>query len=291
MTNEEREIISRFIERAGGGQQAAAFGGSVPGSTPALPPVDPEANTLIKDMFNRYPEAPYRITQLAFIEEQALAQAQNRIKQLEWELQQARQQAQQAQQDAQSRPSRGLFGGLFGGGASQQPPPQQPYQQPPQQQYQAPPPPQPQYAPGYQPGMFQQGGGSGFLGGALKTAAGVAGGVLAADALMNLFSGHHGGGFGGGGFGGGGFGGETIIEQGPWGGSPAETGGGAAANPWDNVQNDAGWDNAGNAPGPADQSGWDNQANTPDQSADNSGWGDSGGGFDSGGGGGGFDDT
>src|SRR5438105_15283541 len=105
-------------------------------------------------MFSRYPEAPYRITQLAFIEEQALAQAQNRIKQLEWELQQARQQAQQAQQDAQSRPSRGLFGGLFGGGAAQQPPPQQPYQQAPQQQYQAPPPP-PQYAPGYQPAMVQ----------------------------------------------------------------------------------------------------------------------------------------
>ena len=38
--------------------------------------------------------------------------------------------------------------------------------------------------------MFQ-GGGSGFLGSALTTATGVAGGMLAANALTGLFSGHH----------------------------------------------------------------------------------------------------
>jgi hypothetical protein len=46
----------------------------------------------------------------------------------------------------------------------------------------------PQYAPGYQPGMFQRSG-SGFLGSALTTAAGVAGGMVAANALTSLFSG------------------------------------------------------------------------------------------------------
>ena len=80
--------------------------------------------------------------------------------------------------------------------------------------------------------MFQRQG-SGFLGSALTTAAGVAGGVVAGNALMNLFSGHEGG--GGGMFGtGGGFGGglqqpaevvEYVPEPPPqdasWGGSPA----------------------------------------------------------------------
>ncbi len=47
--------------------------------------------------------------------------------------------------------------------------------------------------------MFQRSG-SGFLGSALTTAAGVAGGLVAGNALMSLFSGSHGcgGGFGGG---------------------------------------------------------------------------------------------
>ena len=49
--------------------------------------------------------------------------------------------------------------------------------------------------------MFQQRGGSGFLGSALTTAAGVAGGMVVGNALMGAFSGHGGGGegmFGGG---------------------------------------------------------------------------------------------
>ena len=62
MTNEERDIISQFITRVSGAQQQQAqpsFGGSVPATTtPALPPVDPEADRLIGDLFNRYPTAP-----------------------------------------------------------------------------------------------------------------------------------------------------------------------------------------------------------------------------------------
>ena len=121
MTNEERDIINQFIARVGGGQPQAqpAFGGSVPAThdTPALPPVDPEADRLIGDLFNRYPDARYRITQLAFVQEHALAEAQNRIQRLEWEVQQARQQAQQAQQQQSSGAGGGFFGGLFGGGS------------------------------------------------------------------------------------------------------------------------------------------------------------------------------
>lgn len=184
MTNEERDIIARFIARVGGAS-GSGFG-SVPGSQPALPPVDREADGFISDQFARYPEARYRITQMAFVQEAALNEAQNRIARLQWELQQARQQPQQ--QSGRG----GLFGGLFGGGGSQQsaPPPQYPPQGGYGPQYGGPP---PQYAPGMaQPGMFGRGG-SGFLGSALTTAAGVAGGMVAGNALMDLFSGHHGG--------------------------------------------------------------------------------------------------
>src|SRR3954454_6645892 len=156
MTNEERDLISQFIARVSGAQTPAqpAFGGSVPATTTqALPPVDPEADRLIGDMFNRYPAARYRMTQLAFVQEHALAEAQNRIQRLEWELQQARQQAQQAQQQQSS--GGGFFSGLFGGGSRSAPPPQQggpgpAWNQgqagPPPGYQQAPPPPPPQYA-------------------------------------------------------------------------------------------------------------------------------------------------
>ena len=121
MTNEERDIITQFIARVSGAQAPAqpAFGGSVPATTtPALPPVDPEADRLIGDMFNRYPAARYRMTQLAFVQEHALAEAQNRIQRLEWELQQAQQAAQQAQQQQRnSGAGGGFFSGLFGGGS------------------------------------------------------------------------------------------------------------------------------------------------------------------------------
>src|ERR1700730_3398050 len=136
MTDEERDIITRFIQRVGGGGQPAT--GSAP-ATP-LPPVDPEADRLIGELFAKYPEARYRLTQTAFVQEHALAEAQNRIARLQYELQQAKQAQTQAAPPAQSPPqpqqSRGFFGGLFGGGQSA-PPPQQPqYQQP---QYQQPP--------------------------------------------------------------------------------------------------------------------------------------------------------
>ena len=205
MTNEERDLITRFIQRAAGAQPGGGM--AVPmgqAAAPPLPPVDPEADALIGQLLAGYPEARYRITQMAFVQEHALVEAQNRLQRLEWELQQARQQAPaaapaaaspwgQPQQAAQPPPQRSFFGSLFGGG--QRPAaPQQAYAQP-QPQYA--PPPTPQYAPGYSPGMFQPRG-SGFLGSALTTAAGVAGGMVAGNALMNLFSGGHGGGAAGG---------------------------------------------------------------------------------------------
>jgi uncharacterized protein len=298
MTNEERDIITQFVARVGGATQPSGFAsGSVPATQPALPPIDREADSFIAQAFTKSPEARYRITQLAFVQEHALVEAQNRIQRLEWELQQAQQTAQQAQQNAQqaqqseTRPGGGFFSGLFGGGNRSQAAPQQgnprwggsgggpggyPGNQPQQPNYQQSAPPPPQYPPNYQQSMFQQRGGSGFLGSALTTAAGVAGGLVAGNALMSLFSPHQSG-FGGG------FGSAGAAS--PWAtpGTAADTGswgqGGAAAGNQDYVDNGT-WDQ----PATGGDSSWADNSGTTDASwTDNSGGGDSG--WDSGGGG------
>ncbi|MDQ1080491.1 DUF2076 domain-containing protein [Pseudoroseomonas cervicalis] len=178
MTEEERRIITAFVERMAGvsAPQPAASpwgGSSVPAtqSRPPLPPVDPEADRLISELFTRYPEARYRLTQTAFVQEHALVQAQNRIQELEWQLENTQRQAEAAQQSRG-----GLFGGMFGGGA-QRPVPMSPRPQPMQPPQQVP------------PGMMQQRSGPGFLGTALTTAAGVAGGMVLGNMLMSAFSG------------------------------------------------------------------------------------------------------
>jgi uncharacterized protein len=271
MTNEERDIIANFIARVGGAQQQGQtpWSGSVPAAgqpaQPPLPPVDREADGFIGELFNRYPEARYRMTQLAFVQEHALTEAQNRIQALQTALRQAQQAGQQQQSGG------GFFSNLFGGGQRQAPPTPGPaWNQGPQPQY-APPP--PQYAPGYQPGMFQRGG-SGFLGSALTTAAGVAGGVVLGNALMDMFSPNRGleGSLGGGAAGG----------ASPW---------GAATAPDQGYVDQGTWDNSGSAaPAPdqgyVDQGSWDqpDQSGGSDAGWDNTGGADDGG-FDPGGGG------
>ncbi|MFT9018185.1 DUF2076 domain-containing protein [Acetobacter malorum] len=195
MTNEERDLIAKFVARVGGASQSGF--GSVPSTKPNLPPIDPEADKFLAQEFQQYPEARYRITQMAVVQEMALVEAQNRIQQLQFQLQQAQQALQQAQSQAQQKPAGGggFLGGLFGGG--QRGPQAQPQQSAPPGWGGRPAAMPPQYQPqplpyGAQPGMFRSG--SGFLGSALSTATGVAGGMLAANALTDLFSGHHGGG-------------------------------------------------------------------------------------------------
>jgi hypothetical protein len=279
MTNEERDIIGQFIARVSGEPGAQGVGGgSVPATQPALPPVDRDADALIGQLLQKYPEARYRITQLAFVQEHALTEAQNRIQRLQYEVQQSQQALQQAQQAAQgSRPGSasggGFFSGLFGGNRQSAPPAGSPWNQggQPQQGYAQPQPPPLQYAPNYQPGMFQRQG-SGFLGSALTTAAGVAGGVVAGNALMGLFSGREGG------LGGGGLGGGSAAS--PWANpapAPVETGS------WDNASSGA---PAGNQDY-VDNGTWDQptggDASLPDDSGGSWDAG-SGGGWDSGGG-------
>ncbi len=266
MTPEERDIISRFVQRVAGRPAA----GSVPATTTApLPPVDYEADQHLATLFQQYPEARYRMTQFAFGQEQALQGAAQHIQALEQQLAAARQAQAYPQGQPGGQPG-GFFSRLFGG-APQQGQPQAPYAQP----YQQPGPgyaqqqpgfgaPPPGYSPGYgygQQGMAQRGG-SGFLGSALTTAAGVAGGMLAFNAIEGLFTDR----------------GAQSIGAGTFGSD--QVGGGFDQSGWGNVPPDQGF---------ADNSGWQT---LPDQSgADSSGWqdtsvpDDSGGGWDDSGGG------
>ncbi len=142
--------------------------------TPAAPR-DPEAEDIIRTKIGNRPDALYLMTQTVLIQNMALQRAQQQL------------------QDLQSRSSQGPVSGgsswLGGQQTSAPAPSSQPQYAPPAQSYAAPPAP--------------ISGGSSFLRGAAQTAAGVAAGTLAADAIGSMFS-HHGGGmFGGGMFGGG----------------------------------------------------------------------------------------
>jgi hypothetical protein len=144
------------------------------------PQRDAEAEAYIARQVAALPAAPYYMAQAMLVQEQALANAQARIQQLE-------QQVSQRQSGGG-----GFLSGLFGGGHQSAPPP-------PRQAYA----PQPQYVPsqyaqpagGYGPwggrgmGIGMGAGGGGFLAGAAQTALGVAGGMLAAEAIEHAFSG------------------------------------------------------------------------------------------------------
>jgi uncharacterized protein len=177
---------------------------------------DPQAEARIKEHVTQQPTAPYYMTQTILVQEHAIKQLDATSKQLTEQVQQLQAQLQQTQaqlQQAQSQPapsSGGFLSSIFGGSRDPQPQAQQPsFSQPrpssPQQSsggwrdsapaspppYNAPqgnyaPPPQQQYQQPQAPAAPM---GSGFLGGALKTAAGVAGGVMLAEGISSMF--HH----------------------------------------------------------------------------------------------------
>jgi len=181
MDQQERQVISDIFRRL---EQVADQ------------PREPEAERFIADKVRQQPYAPYAMAQAIYVQEQALSALQSELEQLRAEAEQARRQPQQG----------GFLSGLFGGNARPEPaPPASPWGQ------------SRNAAPGYgtgaqgamqaapmQGGAFQggatQGGpwgggapmqsrGGGFLQGALSTAAGVAGGVMIANALSHAFGG------------------------------------------------------------------------------------------------------
>jgi len=173
MQSEEQKLIESLFGRL---KQAETQSG----------PRDAAAEKLIQQQLQQQPGAPYYMAQAILIQEAAMKQLNNRVSELEARL------AQQQQQPQQS--SGGFLSGLFGGGRQQQqqaqsspwgnaPQPQQQSwnnnQQPAWNNAQQ----QPYSAPAA-PSATR-----GFLGGALQTAVGVAGGVVMADMLTSMF--HH----------------------------------------------------------------------------------------------------
>ena len=160
---------------------------------------DAEAERLIAEKVRAQPYAPYAMAQALYVQEEAL-------KSLNQQLEQTQAENDQLRQQAQSNQGGGSFlSSIFGGG--QRPQPQQPpaFGRPGGQPGYGQQPPQGGPWGGGQPGGYApqaQGGpwaqqapqqaapaGGGFLRGALTTAAGVAGGMVVGNALMNAFSG------------------------------------------------------------------------------------------------------
>ncbi|CAI0929160.1 DUF2076 domain-containing protein [Serratia quinivorans] len=148
---------------------------------------DLQAEQQINQHIREQPSAPYYMAQAMIIQEAALKQLDQRVKDLEGQL------AQQQQNNASQPSSGGFLAGLFGGSNRSTPSPREQYQAQQQnnaawnnqtqsgyaQQQQ-----QPAYS---QPQQAAPSRAGGFLGGALQTAAGVAGGVVLADMLTGMF--------------------------------------------------------------------------------------------------------
>jgi uncharacterized protein len=247
MTPQERQVLADLFERI---------------RSAASSPRDAEAEAFIAEAVRAQPYAPYLLAQTALVQQHALDAAAQRIQELEAG----------AAQPAQEGGFLGNLGrSLFGGG---QPAPRPNYDAGAYQRAAAPPP--SPAAPAYAPPAGPWGAapaaprGGGFLSGALTAATGVAGGLLAANAIESLLGGGRGGlfggGFGGSGFGGAGFGGgETVVNN------FYESPNSGAGN-IDTALPDAGGD-----------SGFQNAADFDDGGFDN------GGGFDDGNSGGGLD--
>ena len=212
MTPQERQVLADLFERI---RSAAAA------------PRDAEAEAFIAEAVRAQPYAPYLLAQTALVQQHALDAAAQRIQELE-----AR-----AAQPAQETGFLGNLGrSLFGGG---QPAPRPGYDAGAYQRAAAPPPAAPA-APAYAPAVGPwsappAASGGGFLASAMTTATGVAGGLLAANAIEGLLGRGRGGLFGSAGFGGGGTTINNIYE------APPDAGAGAV----DASLPDAGLDSGG----------------------------------------------
>jgi hypothetical protein len=181
MTPQERQVLADLFERI---RSAAAA------------PRDAEAEAFIAEAVRAQPYAPYLLAQTALVQQHALDAAAQRIQELE---------AKTAPPTQESGFLGNLGRSLFGGG---QPTPRPGYDASAYQRAAAPPPAAAAYAPAAGPwGATPAASGGGFLASAMTTATGVAGGLLAANAIESLLGGGRGGLFGSAGFGGGGFGG------------------------------------------------------------------------------------
>jgi hypothetical protein len=176
MDQTEQQYIDALFDRL---QSAERQGG----------PRDAGAEGYIRERISRQPGAPYYMAQAIIVQEEALKAAQQRIAELEYEIEQRPAQA------ASASGGGGFLGGLFGGGparttsvpASGSVPRagggfNYPRGQQPQQQADSP-----------VANYGQTGRGGGFLAGAMQTAVGVAGGVVLGNMIADMIGGDKGG--------------------------------------------------------------------------------------------------
>lgn len=188
MNSEEQTLIDGLFSRLQQAETEAA-------------PRDAQAEARIKEHLTRQPAAGYFMTQAILVQEAALKSLDEQNKQLTQQVQrlQAELQSAKAQSGAPASSGGGGFlSSIFGGGNSRPAPSQSAapsssggWREPaPQQSYQAPAPQQNfATAPSNYAQQAASAAGNSFLGGALKTAAGVAGGVMLAQGISSLF--HH----------------------------------------------------------------------------------------------------
>ena len=150
MTPEERRLLTELAAKIS--------------QTPP-PQRDPEAEDFIRKNIGSRPDALYLMTQTVLIQNMAIQQAQQQIRDLQ-------------QRPPQTGYAASAGSGSFLGGQ----PPQ--FNQSPQYAQ----PPQPAYAPPSPAPVLSQSSGAGFLRSAAQTAAGVAAGALAFEGMRSLFS-------------------------------------------------------------------------------------------------------
>lgn len=173
MTPDERQLIDGLFDRM------RAFG---------APEKDRDAEALINQAVRQMPDAPYMLVQSVLVQEHALQQADQRIRELEQRV---------AELEARDRPQEqagSFLGGLFGGSRPQAAASAR-GSVPPVGRRQG-------EAPDSAPAMsvprgpqgpgspWAQGTGGGFLRSAMATAAGVAGGMLLANSISSMLGGH-----------------------------------------------------------------------------------------------------
>ena len=171
MQSEEQQLIDGLFDRL---KQAESHTGAR----------DQAAEQRIQARIREQPAAPYYMAQSIIIQEAALKRMDQRVKALEAQVNTLQQQAAQSQQS-----SGGFLSSLFGGGHRPAPQQTQNYQAAQQNQAAWNNAPQQPYSQPAAPVQAAPSRAGSFIGGALQTAAGVAGGVMLADMLTGMF--HH----------------------------------------------------------------------------------------------------
>lgn len=194
MNSEEQTLIDGLFSRLQQAEKDSA-------------PRDAQAEARIKEHMTGQPAAGYFMTQAILVQETALKSLDEQNKQLTQQIQQLQADLQQARQQPPAPSSGGGFlSSIFGGSARDSRPasapgasstsgggwreparpgfnaPSQQNYAPPQQNYASPP-------ANYGAAQQQAPGAGSFMSGALKTAAGVAGGVMLAQGISSLFHG------------------------------------------------------------------------------------------------------